>query len=90
MVSYRSWLITLYFIRGKVMILRIFLVYVDDMIFTCSNFNEMEKLRICLSKEFEKDLGSLKYFGIEASRSKHGLFLSQRKYSLDLHMISPI
>ncbi|XP_019089054.1 PREDICTED: uncharacterized protein LOC109127914 [Camelina sativa] len=33
----------------------------------------------------ERDLGKLKYFlGIEISRSPEGLFLSQRKYTLDL------
>ena len=32
-----------------------------------------------------KDMGTLKYFlGIEVSRSKHRLFLSQWKYTLDL------
>lgn len=32
-----------------------------------------------------KDLGDLKYFlGIEVSRCKSGIFLSQRKYTLDL------
>ena len=32
-----------------------------------------------------KDLGALKYFlGVEVSRSKQGLFLSQQNYMLDL------
>ena len=32
-----------------------------------------------------KDLGPLKYFlGIEVSRSQKGIFLSQKKYTLDL------
>ena len=37
------------------------------------------------SKFHTKDLGELKYFmGIEVSRSKKKMFLSQRKYVLDL------
>ena len=64
----------------------LFIVYVDDMIVTGTSPKEVEKLHSHLAKEFEmKDLGTLKYFlGIEVSCSKQGLFLSLRKYKLDL------
>ena len=45
---------------GKV---TIFLVYVDDIILTGDDENEMNQLKTCLVVEFEiKDLGSLSYF----------------------------
>ncbi|XP_034229403.1 uncharacterized mitochondrial protein AtMg00810-like [Prunus dulcis] len=46
----------------------------------------MQNLQKYLASEFEmKSLGDLKYFlGIKVSRSKHGIFISQRKYILDL------
>ena len=44
------------------------------------------RLKSYLTTKFEiKDLWSLKYFlGIEVARSRHGVFISQRKYVLDL------
>jgi Reverse transcriptase (RNA-dependent DNA polymerase) len=64
----------------------IILVYVDDIIFTGNNNKEIEIVKQYLKNEFDiKDLGKLSYFlGIEIAYSTKGLFLSQRKYVLDL------
>jgi hypothetical protein len=69
--------------QGKVTAL---IVYVDDMIITGDDAEEIDKLQKQLATEFEmKNLGGLKYFlGIEVARSKKGIFLSQQKYILDL------
>jgi len=46
----------------------------------------MQLLKGCLLQRFRiKDLGDLKYFlGIEFFRSKAGVYMSQRKYVLDV------
>ncbi|KAL1190135.1 Retrovirus-related Pol polyprotein from transposon RE2 [Cardamine amara subsp. amara] len=62
------------------------LIYVDDIIVTGDNFDGIKRTKGLLKESFEiKDLGELKYFlGIEVCKFVDGLFLSQRKYVLDL------
>jgi Reverse transcriptase (RNA-dependent DNA polymerase) len=62
------------------------LVYVDDLIITGDNQIEINYVKNELKQKFDiKDLGKLKYFfGIEIAHSLKGLFISQRKYVLDL------
>ena len=64
----------------------VLLVYVDDIINTCNNDNMVSKVKTFLANSFSiKDLGPLRYFlGIEVSWSKQGIFLCQRKYTLDI------
>ena len=58
-----------YSIDSKIAIL---IVYVDDIVLTRSDKEELERLKRRLSTEFEiKDLGALKYFlRMEFARSK--------------------
>lgn len=62
------------------------IVYVDDIIITGDDVDAINNLKRLLQSEFKvKDLGKLQYFlGIEIARSKDGIFISQRKYILDL------
>ncbi|XP_068476657.1 uncharacterized mitochondrial protein AtMg00810-like [Phaseolus vulgaris] len=66
--------------------LTLLLVYVNDMIITSDDENEKQTLSERLTAQFEmKDLGKLKYFfGIEVAYSRQSIFISQRKYILDL------
>ncbi|CAN6727389.1 unnamed protein product [Malus baccata var. baccata] len=74
------------FVRTGIVGKLVVLIYVDDLIITGDNADEILNLKQSLKQRFAiKDLGILKYFlGIEVATSHKGLFLNQRKYVLDL------
>ncbi|GJX18951.1 ribonuclease H-like domain-containing protein [Tanacetum coccineum] len=70
------------------------LIYVDDIFLTASYPALLQQIIGSLNNEFDMtDLGVLNYFlGISANRTPTGLFLSQKKYALQLleraHMVT--
>ncbi|TYK01779.1 Cysteine-rich RLK (RECEPTOR-like protein kinase) 8 [Cucumis melo var. makuwa] len=68
---------------GKIAVL---IVYVDDIVLSGDDQAEISQLKQRMGNEFEiKNLGNLKYFlGMELARSKEGISVSQRKYTIDL------
>nr|GEV65681.1 putative RNA-directed DNA polymerase [Tanacetum cinerariifolium] len=62
------------------------IIYVDDMVITGNDEEEIKRLKEGLLTEFEmKDLRNLKYFfGIKVLRSPKRIFICQKKYILDL------
>ncbi|CAM8944482.1 unnamed protein product [Rhodiola kirilowii] len=62
------------------------LVYVDDLIIAGNDSSSITRFKDYLHSCFHmKDLGILKYFlGLEIAHGKDGLFVSQRKYALDI------
>ena len=74
------------FYRNSQACIILLVVYVDDIVITENDMAGISSLKSFLHDQFhKKDLGMLKYFlGVEVMRSKCGIFLSQRKYVLDL------
>lgn len=74
------------FIKCQGLKITTLIVYVDDIVFIENDEVEMVNPNGYLEKEFKiKDLSTLKYFlKIEVVISKQGIFLSERKYVLNL------
>lgn len=69
-------------IRGCI----ILAVYVDDIVISASDVNRIQETKAWLQSKLQiKDLGKLQHFlGIEVARQHEGIFLSQKKYIMDM------
>ncbi|PNY17813.1 retrovirus-related Pol polyprotein from transposon TNT 1-94 [Trifolium pratense] len=72
------------YLKGDVKLYR--MIYVDDILITGNNDQEIQRCISTLSTVFSiKDLGSIHFFlVVEVIPTTHGLFLSQHKYIRDL------
>ena len=74
------------FYRNSSSGIMLLVVYVDDIVITGSDSKGISSLKSFLQSQFHtKGLGMVRYFlVIEVLQSKHEIFLSRRKYMLDL------
>ncbi|XP_021639034.2 uncharacterized mitochondrial protein AtMg00810-like [Hevea brasiliensis] len=74
------------FVKGSNVNFLALLVHVDDILITGANEAEILRVKQFLHQTFTiKDMGYARYFlGVELARSSSGLFLNQRKYTLDI------
>lgn len=64
----------------------VILVYVDDLLISGNCSSTINSLKTMLASTFHmKDLGDLRYFlGLEIDRDESGIFMCQKKYTLDI------
>ncbi|PRQ33949.1 putative RNA-directed DNA polymerase [Rosa chinensis] len=69
--------------RGKLLIVSL---YVDDLIYTGNDDAMMREFKDSMMKEFDmSDLGKMRYFlGLEVQQLQDGIFISQKKYAMDV------
>ena len=69
--------------EGKLLIASI---YVDDVIYTGNDKELMNDFKGSMKEEFDMtDLGKMKFFlGVEVTQNKEGIYISQRKYALEI------
>ncbi|XP_072054345.1 uncharacterized mitochondrial protein AtMg00810-like [Arachis hypogaea] len=74
------------FIKKQSESFTVILVYVDDLVLTGNDIDEINSIKQNLDDKFKiKDLGDLKYFlGMKVARSNSGIHIYQRKYTMDL------
>ena len=69
--------------EGKALVVSI---YVDDLIFTGNDEKLIKEFKVSMKNEFDMtDLGKMKFFlGVEVVQNSKGIYMSQRKYALEI------
>lgn len=77
---------TLFLKKNKEGNILIVSVYVDDLIYTGSDYSMMEEFKKSMQNEFDMtDLGKMRFFlGIEVMQLSDGIHVSQSKYALEI------